>query len=67
MFIFSLNLYTLSESGIYMFIFQATVKKYVKEERFERVYLLVLALKGVEEAIYRDEASLPTETDSSGT
>lgn len=50
-----------------MLIFQATVKKYVKEERFERVYLLVLALKGVEEAIYLDEASLPTETDSSGT
>ena len=46
---------------------KATVKKYVKEERFERVYLLVLALKGVEEAIYREEASLPTETDSSGT
>jgi hypothetical protein len=50
-----------------MFIFQATVKKYVKEERFERVYCLVLALKGIEEAIYRAEASLPTETDSSGT
>jgi hypothetical protein len=50
-----------------MFIFQATVKMYVKEERFGRVYRLVLALKGVEEAIYLDEASLPTETDSSGT
>lgn len=50
-----------------MLIFQATVKKYVKEENFTRVYPLVLALKGVDEAIYENETSPSTETDSSGT
>lgn len=50
-----------------MFIFQATVKKYVKEEHFTRVYPLVLALKGIDEAISVNETSPSTETDSSGT
>ncbi|CAC5394717.1 NEK1_4_5 [Mytilus coruscus] len=42
---------------------KTVVKKYVREDRYERVYPLVLALKGVEEAIALQNSS-PSHTDS---